>query len=327
MKFKYSVLLSAAICISTPATANTLFTTLDNVNATTDTYFLNFTNGTFGAVVDKGDGEGELLRAFWDNNQLVFPTVGFLTYEPSPTTNGSLISFATNNHRQTLNDLYFRDTGNFIIEPQFGYQIDSIDYQINFSGGNNGLDSGIYLNGGVNSSDVHAQWAAGSFVHSIVPGQLTQIENQHVQTTLTFSLPNLGEVSMQNDATTAELPSAVDGSTQEVFGNSSISINQHVFRQSDGTDSFIGGVQQVFLSTLVAEGNVSGIGSFSGALGIESIRMQVNTSRIVDSVISVPWPSMLWLWVLGLPITALLAGYKKSHVCGPKHTKLTPNLY
>jgi hypothetical protein len=310
MKLRYSVLLSAAICISTPAFANTLFTTLDDVNATTDTYFLNFSSGTFGAVVDKGDGEGELLRAFWDNNQLVFPTVGFLTYEPDPMTNGSLITFATNNHRQTLNDLYFRDTGNFIIEPQFGYQIDSIDYQIDFSGGDNGLDSGIYLNGGANSSDVHAQWAAGSFVHSIVPGQLNQIETQNVQTTLTFSLPNLGVMSMVNDITTAQLPNAVDGSIQEVFGNSSLSINQQVFRQSDGTDSFIGGVQQVFLSTLVAEGNIAGVGSFSGALGIESIRMQVNTSRIVDSVISVPWPSMLWLWMLGLPITAVLARRK-----------------
>jgi hypothetical protein len=315
MKLKHSLLLSAAICISNPVAANTIFATLDDVNAATDTYFLNFSSSTFGAVVDNGNGDGEMLHAYWDNNQLVFPTAGFLTYKPNPVANGSLISFATNNRRQTLNELYFQDLGSFLIEPMAGYQVDSIDYQINFAGGNNGIASGIYLLGGTNSRDVKAQWAAGSSVQTVVPGQIMQIETQSVQTSLTFLLPNLGETSaltVMNDSTLAELPPAADGSSQEVFGSSILALNQQVFRQSEGTDSFIGGVRDVFMSTLIAEGNVAGIGSFTGVLGIESIRMSVNTSPVLDSVISVPWPSMAWLWCLGLPLTALIARRKQN---------------
>ncbi|HMY40397.1 MAG TPA: hypothetical protein PK011_13815, partial [Marinagarivorans sp.] len=254
MKLKHSLLLSAAICISNPVAANTIFATLDDVNAATDTYFLNFSSSTFGAVVDNGNGDGEMLHAYWDNNQLVFPTAGFLTYEPNPVANGSLISFATNNRRQTLNDLYFRDTGSFLIEPKAGFQVDSIDYQINFAGGNNGIAAGIYLLGGANSRDVKAQWAGGSSIHNVVPGEVVQLETQSVQTSLTFLLPNLGETSaltVLNDATLAELPAAADGSSQEVFGTSALAINQQVFRQSEGSESFIGGVRDVFISTLV----------------------------------------------------------------------------
>ena len=105
-------------------------------------------------MADNNDGDGEVLHAHWDNNQLVFPYGWVLTYEPNATANGSLIFFTTNNRRQTLNDLYFRDTGEFLIEPKAGFQVDSIDYQINFAGGANGIVSGIYLQGGTNSRDV-----------------------------------------------------------------------------------------------------------------------------------------------------------------------------
>lgn len=314
MQLKHSLVLSAALCISAPVLANTLVASPDDVSAVTDTYFLNFSSQTFGAVADNNDGDGEVLHAYWDNNQLVFPTVGFLTYEPNATANGSLIFFTTNNRRQTLNDLYFRDTGEFLIEPKAGFQVDSIDYQINFAGGANGIASGIYLQGGTNSRDVKAQWAAASSIAPVLPEQLTQLETQSTQTSLTFLIPNLGETSaltLTSDTTEAELPAAADGSTQEVFGSSLLAINQQVFRQSEGSDSFIGGVRSVFMSSLIAEGNVAGVGSFTGILGIESIRMTVNTSPILDSVISVPWPNMAWLWCLGLPITALMARRKR----------------
>lgn len=314
MQLKHSLILSAALCLSAPVLANTLVASTNDVSAVTDTYFLNFSSQTFGAVVDNADGDGEVLHAYWDNNQLVFPTVGFLTYEPDATANGSLIFFTTQNRRQTLNDLYFRETGEFLIEPKAGFQVDSIDYEINFAGGNNGIASGIYLQGGTNSRDVKAQWAAASTIAPVLPEQLAQLETQSAQTSLTFLIPNLGEttaLTLVSDTTEAELPAAADGSIQEVFGSSLLAINQQVFRQPEASDSFIGGVRNVFVSSLIAEGNVAGVGSFTGILGIESIRMTVNTSPILDSVISVPWPNMAWLWCLGLPITALIARRKQ----------------
>ncbi len=310
MNIQNTVLLIAAICINTSAAANTLVANLDEVSAVADTYFLNFAGSTFGAIADNGDGDGELLRAYWDGNQLVFPTAGFITYEPNLTANGSLIFFTTNNRLQTLNDVYFRSTGEFLIEPMAGFQVDSIDYQINFSGGNNGIASGIYLQGGTNSKDVIAQWAAGSSVQNVVPGQVVQLESQTVHTSLTFLLPNLSEttsLTVTNEATSAELPAAADGSIQELFGTSTLAINQQVFRQEEGSDSFIGGIRNVFASSLITEGSVAGVGQFTGVLGIESISMRVNTSAIVESVISVPWPSMAWLWCSGLPLTAFIA--------------------
>jgi hypothetical protein len=306
-------LFAAAIGAVGPVTANTLSASPSEIFAQTATYSLSFNSDTFGADVNAlGDSS---LQAYWDNNQLVFPTVGFLSYEPTPSANGSLISFTTHNSRQTLNDLYFRDTGTFLVEPTAGYQVDSIEYKIDFSGGNNGLTSGIYLKGGANSSAVQSQWAAGSYVVNAQLGQLKQIETQTVQTQTTLLSLSQGEFSattMLNDATIVELPNGTADSTPEIFGSSTISIIQQVYRESvtDTSSSFVGGVRSPFISKLVAEGNVSGIGSFSGQLGIESIRMQVNTSRISDPVISVPWPNMLWLWMIGLPLAGFLARAK-----------------
>ena len=128
-------------------------------------------------------------------------------------------------------------------------------------------------------------------------------------------MPNLTEttsLTVTNEATSAELPAAADGSIQELFGTSTLAINQQVFRQEEGSDSFIGGIRNVFASSLITEGSVAGVGRFTGVLGIESISMRVNTSAIVESVISVPWPSMAWLWCLGLPLTAFIARRKQN---------------